>query len=1185
MSSPAHAYAELQATTNFSFLRGGSHPHELVAQAKALGLSALAVTDRNTLAGVVRAHTAAKEAGLKLIVGTRLDLQDAPSLLCLPTDRAAYGRLCRLLTLGQRRAEKGQCTLFLADLADHSEGQIFIALAPDGWNWREALTEPAEHSSGATVLPFPTYARPASISPIRGIEGEATFPAQQTTSPQRGEGWGEEVPRPATGENSPTQQGEGKKSFEAELGRIKTAIAPAPVYLAASHRYQGEDRARIAALARLADRTGIPLVATNDVLYHVPQRRPLQDVLTCIREGTTIREAGLKLAPNAERHLKAPSEIAWLFAGHEAALARTLEIAAACRFSLEELEYEYPDEPVPTGKTPQSYLEELAWQGAYQYFPEGIPEKVAPLLKRELDLIAQLKYAPYFLTVYDIVNFARSQKILAQGRGSAANSVVCYCLGITAVNPTEIDVLFERFVSPERKEPPDIDVDFEHERREEVIQYIYNRYGRERAGLAATVISYRARSAVREVGKAMGLSEDTVAALAGMVWGISGQTVPEKQVRETGLDPADPLLATVLALTDELIGFPRHLSQHVGGFVLTRSLLSEVVPIGNAAMDDRTVIEWDKDDLAALNLLKVDVLGLGMLTCIHRAFDLIETHYGEHWTLANIPRDQKPVYDMLCRGDSIGVFQVESRAQMNMLPRLKPQCFYDLVIEVAIVRPGPIQGDMVHPYLRRRNREEPVAYASPALEEALGKTLGVPLFQEQAMKIAIVAAGFTADEADGLRRAMATFRHTGTIHTFREKFITGMTQNGYHRDFAERCFNQIEGFGEYGFPESHAASFAHLVYVSSWIKHYYPAVFAAALLNSQPMGFYAPAQIVRDAREHNVEVRPVDINFSDWDCTLEPAATDDDGVENASEKTKPSFALRLGLRQVDGLIEDDARKIAKARGIPDTPASSPAPLAKPYHDVHDLWARAGVRLATIEKLAAADAFRSTGLDRRQALWEVRALTGARPLPLFAWGETQEAGAEPQVALPEMPLPEHVVNDYQTLRLSLKAHPVSFLRPALAAERAVPCGALRNLKDGQWVTVAGVVLIRQRPGSGQGVVFVTVEDETGVANIVVWPKMLERFRKVIMGARLILVRGRVQRHEDIIHVVSTSLEDRSSWLFTLADWSDNRKSPAADADEQKQLTAGNRPHLSRHPRDERVIPKRREAILPKSRDFH
>ena len=702
-----------------------------------------------------------------------------------------------------------------------------------------------------------------------------------------------------------------RESFEEQLQRVKEALGGAALYLAASHTYRGDDRARIAALAALATRCGTPLVSTGDVLYHAPHRRPLQDVLSCVREKTTIREAGLKLEANAERHLKRPLEMARLFRGHEEALERTLEIAAACTFNLDELVYEYPDEPTPPGKTPQAHLEELAWEGAHWRFPDGIPEKVRALIVRELQLIDTLRYAQYFLTVRDIVHFARSKDILCQGRGSAANSVVCYCLAITAVNPTEIDVLFDRFVSPERREPPDIDVDFEHERREEVIQYIYARYGRDRAGLAATVISYRARSAVRDVGKAMGLSEDTVSALAGMVWGTtSGGELPEKHVRAAGLDPTDPLLATVLELAHELMGFPRHLSQHVGGFVLTRGPLIEVVPVGNAAMDDRTFIEWDKDDIAALGLLKVDVLALGMLTCIRKAFDLIKLHEGKTLTLASVPREDSEVYDMLCRADSIGVFQVESRAQMNMLPRLKPRTFYDLVIEVAIVRPGPIQGDMVHPYLRRRDGVEAEYYPSPSpahgdkdeLKDILGKTKGVPLFQEQAMRIAMVAAKFSDSEVNELRKAMATFRRRGTIGLLEEKMVSRMAARGYDRDFAQRCFNQIKGFGEYGFPESHAASFAHLVYVSSWIKCHHPAAFAAALLNSQPMGFYAPAQIVRDAREHAVEAREADVNLSDWDCTLEAGGAD----------ARP--ALRLGLRQIDGLQEDEVKKLVAARG-------------------------------------------------------------------------------------------------------------------------------------------------------------------------------------------------------------------------------------------------------------------------------
>lgn len=1017
-------------------------------------------------------------------------------------------------------------------------------------------------------------------------------------------------------------------SFEQALQRVKAAVGANPLYLPASHTYCGDDRARIAALASLAERCGVPLIATGDVLYHAAHRRPLQDVLTCVREGTTIADAGLKLEANAERHLKPPREMARLFKGYEDAVARTLEIARMCRFSLDELVYEYPDEPIPPGKTPQAHLEDLTWEGAAWRFPDGIPDKVDALIRRELELIGQLNYAPYFLTVHDIVHFARGRGILCQGRGSAANSAVCYCLAITAVNPTEIDVLFERFVSPERKEPPDIDVDFEHERREEVIQYIYARYGRDRAGLAATVISYRARSAVRDVGKAMGLSQDTVSALAGMVWGTrSGGVLPEKHVREAGLDPTDPLIATVLELTQELMGFPRHLSQHVGGFVLTRGPLVEVVPVGNAAMDDRTFIEWDKDDIAALGLLKVDVLALGMLTCIRKAFDLIGMHHGRAMTLASVPREDAAVYDMLCKADSLGVFQVESRAQMNMLPRLKPRTFYDLVIEVAIVRPGPIQGDMVHPYLRRRDRLEPEHYPSPApehgppdeLKSILGKTKGVPLFQEQAMRIALVAAKFTDAEVNELRKAMATFRRRGTIGLLEEKMVSRMVARGYDSEFAQRCFNQIKGFGEYGFPESHAASFAHLVYVSSWIKCHYPAAFAAALLNAQPMGFYAPAQIVRDAREHGVEARAADVNLSDWDCTLEPAGDANDpessplplrgeglGVGGSHKdaadlesiaravgpgtphRTSPPVlhptpapspsrggeyrgaagpALRLGLRQIDGLQEEEIEKTMAAR---------------PFRDVHDLWMRARLKLATLEKLAAADAFRSLGHDRRQALWEVKGLKSTETLPLFTYAQTREAGPEPHVALPEMALSEHVVNDYQTLRLSLKAHPMSFLRDRLSARRVRACHELRHMKDGAYVSVAGVVLVRQRPGSAKGVVFITIEDETGIANAVVWPKTLERYRKVVMAARLIVLHGRIQRHQDIIHIVSARLEDRSDWLRFLSEDADQMKAPIANADEVRRPDPGsarspNHPRWAGHPRHERIIPK--------SRDFH
>ncbi|MBS0242863.1 MAG: error-prone DNA polymerase, partial [Proteobacteria bacterium] len=979
-------------------------------------------------------------------------------------------------------------------------------------------------------------------------------------------------------------------TFASRLQLIATALSQSTrLYLAASNTRRGDDPARFNALASLAERSRIPLLATGDVLYHAPHRRPLQDVLTAIRLKTTVAEAGFALASNAERHLKSPAEMARLFSGHEAAFARTGEIVSLCRFSLDDLAYEYPDEPVPAGTTPQAHLATLTWAGAQRRYPEGVPEKVRLLLERELALIAELNYAPYFLTVHDIVAFAHAQGILAQGRGSAANSAVCYVLGITGVNPIEIDVLFERFVSPERKEPPDIDVDFEHERREEVIQYIYQRYGRDRAGLAATVISYRARSAVREVGKAMGLAEDTVSALAGMVWGTrSGGVLPERHVREAGLDPGDPLLARVIALACELSGFPRHLSQHVGGFVLTRGPLIEMVPVGNAAMADRTFIEWDKDDLAALGLLKVDVLALGMLTCIRKAFALIARHEGHTLTLATVPREDPAVYDMLCEADSLGVFQVESRAQMNMLPRLKPRCFYDLVIEVAIVRPGPIQGDMVHPYLKRRSGEEPVAFPSPSPEHGdkdeltriLGKTLGVPLFQEQAMRIAMSAARFSDAEVNELRKAMATFRRRGTIEKLEAKMVESMIGRGYERAFAERCFNQIKGFGEYGFPESHAASFAHLVYVSSWLKRYHPAAFAAALLNSQPMGFYAPAQIVRDAAEHGVELRPPDVGHSDWDSTLEPNSPEPlrkDAFQRSRRQASQNWgcsgpALRLGLRQIDGLQEAEALRIVKAR-------------CGPFADVHDLRRRSGVMLATLERLAAADAMRSLGLDRRQSLWEVKGLESTAPLPLFAWSATREMGPEATVALPALPLSEHVVCDYQTMRLSLKAHPMSFLRQDYAARRVSACADLARLRDGATTSVAGVVLVRQRPGSAKGVVFMTIEDETGIANIVVWPKTLERHRRQVMTARLMLIRGRIQRHKNIVHLVSAVVEDESHLLATLTEDAIPLSPPIANADEvlrpdpgswrSSQDEAANNPR--RHPRNQRVIPR--------SRDFH
>ena len=1030
-------YAELQLATSFSFLEGASHPDELALTAAALGLAAVGVTDRNSLAGVVQMHAAAKRAGIRALIGCRLDLTDADSLLAYPTDRAAYARLSRLLTLGKMRAPKGECFIARADVLAHAEGMLFLLLSPD----------------------------------------------------RRDE------------------------SFLRELRAWRGGLARGQLYLAASHRYRGDDGRRLRWLAGLAEAEGVPLVATNDVLYHGAGRRALADVMTCIRHHTTIDEAGWRLSANAERHLKPAVEMVRLFRDHPDAVVRSLEIAEACRFSLDELRYEYPDE-VAEGRDPQETLEILTWKGAAGKYPAGIPDPVRQTVERELALIAGQRYAPYFLTVHDIVRFAREQGILCQGRGSAANSVVCYCLGITSVDPTEVDLLFERFISAARGEPPDIDVDFEHERREEVIQYIYGKYGRARAGLTATVIRYRARSALREVGKAMGLSADLVARLTGTIWGWSSQGVDEERARSLGLDPDDPRLRRTLELAQELVGFPRHLSQHVGGFVITRGPLSDLCPVANAAMEDRTTIEWDKDDIDALGILKVDVLALGMLTCIHRAFDLIDRVHGRRWTLDSVPKEDPAVYEMLCRADSLGVFQVESRAQMSMLPRLKPRTFYDLVIEVAIVRPGPIQGGMVHPYLRRRSGAEDITYPMPALKPVLHKTLGVPLFQEQAMKVAMVGAGFTAEEADQLRRAMAAFRRTGKVRLFHDKFIAGMTANGCDPAFAERCFQQIEGFGEYGFPESHAASFARLVYVSAWIKRHHPAIFAAALLNSQPMGFYAPAQIVRDAREHGVTVLPPDVNLSGWDCAVEvaPSPVPPNSLLPLGEK---GISLRLGLRLIKGFTEAQAEAVVLSR-------------AGGYRDPYDLWRRARLPVSALEKLARADAFRSVGLDRRAALWAVRAL-GDQPLPLFARLDGPMA-EEPEAPLPAMALGEHVVMDYTSLSLSLKAHPLSLLRDGLPG--ITPAERLARTRDGRRLTTAGLVLVRQRPGSAEGVVFITLEDETGIANLVVMPDAFETFRRPIMTARMMAATGRVQNHEGVVHLRVESLIDLTHRLAEL-----------------------------------------------------
>ncbi|MDB5430446.1 MAG: error-prone polymerase [Caulobacter sp.] len=1053
-------YAELQTTTNFSFLRGASQPDEMMIAGQALGLEAVGITDRNSLAGVVRAWRPYKRGQITVrpLVGCRLDFIDGtPSLLCYPKDRAAFGRLTKLLTIGQSGAAKGGCDLFWEDFLDQAQGQLTLVVPP------------------ATL----------------------------------------------------------DDKFERDLARIAGALK-GHVWLAASRPYGSRDVHRIEQLAALARAHRAPMVATNDVLYHGPERRMLQDVVTCIRQNCSITEAGLSLEANAERHLKTPAEMARLFQRWPGAVERSVEIAERVEFDLRQLGYEYPDEPVPPGSTAMKHLTKLAWDGAKWRYPKGVPDTVKKTLREELTLIKELKYPNYFLTVHDIVRWARDQKILCQGRGSAANSVVCFCIGVTAVDPTkeDQDLLFARFLSKERDEPPDIDVDFEHERREEVMQYIYRRYGRHRAAIVATVIHYRPRSAIRQVGKALGLTEDITAALAGTVWGSWGSEVPEDQVRQAGLDPDNPDIARAVALATILLGFPRHLSQHVGGYVLTKRRLDETVPIGNAAMKDRTFIMWDKDDIDDIGLMKVDVLALGMLTCIKKAMVLLETHHGATIRadlggpiedIADIPQGCPWVYGMLSNADSVGVFQVESRAQMSMLPRLKPKKFYDLVIEVAIVRPGPIQGDMVHPYLRRREGLEPVDFPKPhpdhgpenEVQQVLGKTFGVPLFQEQAMRLAIEAAKFSPEEANSLRRAMATFRNLGDLGVHREKFVGGMTARGYDPDFAARCFKQIEGFGSYGFPESHAISFAILVYVSAWLKCWWPDVFCAAILNSLPMGFYQPAQLVRDALQHGVEVLEPDVLFSDWDCTLEPA----------SDPASRYKAVRLGLRQVKGLKQTEAEKLMAARQ--DGAAT-----------LHDLARRTGLMNRSWELLAEADAFRSLGMDRRAALWavkglapEARAETDApllASLPLF-----EGAHAE----LPAISLPEHVAEDYRTTSLSLKAHPVGFFRPLLQRLGCTPAGDLKRLKDGARVAVGGLVLIRQRPGTASGIVFITLEDETGPSNIVVWADRFQANRRVVMSSSFLVVHGRLQSESGVIHIVAERFTDLTGRLVDLREEAD------------------------------------------------
>jgi len=1018
------SYAELCTMSNFTFLTGASHAGELVARAKELGLSAIAITDRNTFAGIVRGHAAAKEVGLRYIVGVRLGLTDAPDILAYPKTRAGYGHLCRMLTIGKRRTEKGKCDLTLDDVVQWGRECVFIVMDDAADDGIKALRR------------------------LRAAFCEDVF----------------------------------------------TGMAP---------RYDGRDDEYFARRAVLAQQTEAPLVAVGDVIMHAARRRMLADILSCVREKTTIDKLGRRALPNAERRLKSEFEIRRLFRNYPEAIQAAGRILELCAFSLDELKYEYPDE-ITDGVPPNERLRTLTEEGLRRRYPDGETPAVRSLVEKELSLIADLDYARYFLTVHDIVAFARSKNILCQGRGSAANSAVCYALGITEASPETISMVFERFISAARNEPPDIDVDFEHERREEVIQHIYEKYGRHRAGICSTVIHFRSRAAIRQVGKAMGLSEDAVAALASQVWGTNSGGIADERAKAAGLDLADRRLQQTLALTKEIIGFPRHLSQHVGGFVITRGRLDELCPVENAAMADRTIIEWDKDDIDVIGMLKVDVLALGMLSCLRKAFDLLRTWKGMNYSLATLPPEDPAVYDMLCVADTIGVFQVESRAQMSFLPRMRPRCFYDLVIEVAIIRPGPIQGDMVHPYIKRRRKEEAVVYPSEALKPVLGKTLGVPLFQEQAMQIAIVAAGFTATEADQLRRALGSFRGPGSVEVFRERFISGCLSNGYDLKFAENCFRQLEGFSGYGFPESHAASFALLVYASSWIKCHHPEVFCCALLNAQPMGFYAPAQIIRDARVHGVRVLPVCVERSYWDNVLEPAG---DG----------SLAVRLGFRQIKGISEEDGHWLAAARG-------------NGYRSIDAVWRRAGLGRSALSRLAGADAFAEYGIGRREALWEVKGLGGDRPLPLFE----QDGEGLPTIisSLPAMSEREDVFEDYVATRLTLRDHPVRLLRPEIG--KFTEATALRHAPDRQWITVAGLVITRQRPGTASGVIFLTLEDDTGVSNVIVWPGTFEKYRKQVMAGRLIRVTGRLQREGIVTHIVSSRIEDLSYLLDTLGD---------------------------------------------------
>ncbi len=1110
--SATPAFYELGARTNFSFLEGAGPAEIMVVTAQKIGLGGLGIADRNTVAGVVRAHAKAKLEKYKFQPGTRLVFADGtPDILAYPRNRRGWAHLCRMLSAGNLRSQKGTCTLFLSDLLEWQDELQLIVMEGTGRPDAEMLTR--------------------LLQKLQDYTGR----------------------------------------------RLHLGMTP---------RYDGFDQHDFACLAAIARKTGTRLIATNDVLYHAPEFRPLADIVTAIREHVTIAEAGLRLQANAERHLKNPVEMSRIFRNYPDAIANTGKFFRRLSFNLDELQHNYPTES-DGDETPAQRLRRLVEEGAIRRYPDGIPESVRTKIEYELALIHDKQYEPYFLTVHKLVNFARSKDILCQGRGSAANSSVCFCLHVTEVDPNKFTLLFDRFLSRDRDEPPDIDIDFEHARRQEVIEYIYKEYSKEHAGLASAVISYRARSAGREVAKVFGLSEDVQSALSGSIWGWWTTSFSQEQAKAAGLDMSDPTTLQVLKYAGLLMEYPRHLSQHVGGFVITKDRLDEVVPIMNTAKEDRYMIEWDKDDLDTLKILKIDVLALGMLTCLAKAFKLLESHYQKPGTLSQIyETEESKVYDMICRADTLGVFQIESRAQMSMLPRLQPRKFYDLVIEVAIVRPGPIQGDMVHPYLKRRQNPHAVDYPSPELKEVLQRTLGVPLFQEQAMQIAITAAGFLPAEADQLRRAMATFRRTGQVANFEDRMINGMVEKGYEREFAQRCFNQIKGFGEYGFPESHAASFALLVYASCWFKTYYPDVFCTAMLNSQPMGFYPPAQLVRDAREHGVGVLPVDINHSTWDAALEDGGFDRDRIEPRHREMRDVIltkkSVRLGFNLVKGLNENDMiEKLVAHRG-------------QGYDSVRDLWLRSGLTRSAIEKLADADAFRSIGLDRRAALWAVKALdekSAAERLPLFEQLGHADLQAEPQVDLPVMPMGEQVINDYRSLTLSLKAHPVSFLRDSFSRQGIMPHKNLDTIRSGRMVTIAGLVLVRQRPGTAKGVIFMTLEDETGIANAIVWQKTFEKYRSVVMGSRLVKIRGRLQSESGVIHVVASHMEDMTPALGLLRQ---EVRSFAASprADEVLRSTADHRQKQAKTPaKSPETVPRLvadvedAASVMPKGRNFH